>query len=331
DSTLSQGNPQVDGSFPPLSLGKADKLAFVNASEIWVSNLDGSSLTQLTSDAEKKTNLNWSPDGQSIIFTTGNCIKMVDLQSKQVRSLTCISGITVISAFDISSDGQNLALGLENTELYLLPYAQLSTLRPSSVPLDLATLAQCPYYAPYHPAQAFRSVTWSLNDNRLAMLFSRLVDGVNRDVVNILDFSQCATSPRLVKEISPTYFLFTLRGYYDRPELSGLSWNAQDQLLLNGTMNNEGFGDLQVYNLDLDQGQALSPNGTCCYRDAHWSPDGTYLLYSFQPESGGEISLYYTPTSQLDGTAGTLASLALPAGFFAANPESLQPALREVH
>ena len=330
-STLSQSNPQAGGSLPSLSLGKADKLAFVNASEIWVSNLDGSSLTQLTSDAEKKTNLNWSPDGQSVIFTSGNCLKMVNLQSKQVRSLTCISGITVINALDISSDGQSLALGLENTELYLLPYAQLSALRTTSLPLDLATLAQCPYYAPYRPAQAFKSVTWSLDDNRLAMLFSRLVDGVNRDVVSILDFKQCNPSPSVVKEISPTYFLFTMPGYYDHPELSGLSWNTQDQLLLNGIMNNEGFGDLQVYNLDQDQGQALSPNGTCCYRDAHWSPDGTYLLYSFQSESGGEISLFYTPTSQLEGTAGPVASLALPAGFFADNPESLQPALRAVH
>jgi hypothetical protein len=94
---------------------------------------------------------------------------------------------------------------------------------------------------------------------------------------------------------------------------------------------NEGFGDLQLYNLDQDQSQELAPNGSCCYRDAHWSPDGTYLLYSYQPEPGGEVSLFYTPASSLSQPGETMASLALPAGFLAGSQESLQPALRAAH
>ena len=109
----------------------------------------------------------------------------------------------------------------------------------------------------------------------------------------------------------PTYFLFTLRGYFDHPEISGLSWNADNQLLLNGYLNNTGFGDLQLYNLDQNQGQDIAPNGTCCYRDVHWSPDGTYLFYTYQPESGGEISLHYAPVSQLDQPGSAMTSLAL--------------------
>jgi hypothetical protein len=163
------------------------------------------------------------------------------------------------------------------------------------------------------------------------MLLSTLVEGVDHDQISILDFSQCTDSPLMVKEILPTYFLFTLRGYYDHPEITSLSWNGNDQLLLNSFVNNEGFGDLQLYSLDQNQGQGLAPNGSCCYRDAHWSPDGTYLFYSFQPEAGGEISLYYTPSSKLSQPAGSMASLALPAGFLASNLESLQPALRAAH
>jgi len=331
-SSLKAPNPtQAAGSLSPLSLGQADKLAFLHASEIWTSNLDGSSLAQLTSDASKKSNLHWSPDGQSVLYTSGNCLKMAILETQQIRSLTCLAGVISINAFDISADGLKLALGLDQTSLYLLPYAQLFNLRPSSLPEELSTLAECSYFAPYRTADAFKTVTWSLADDRLAMLYSRLVDGLRRDEVSILDFSQCAPAPQVVKQISPTYFLFTLRGYFDHPEISSLSWDNQDQLLLNGYINTAGFGDLQVYNLDLDLGQAVAPNGSCCYRDAHWSPDGSYLFYSYQPEAGGEVSLYYTPTSQLDQPSGSLASLALPAGFLSASPESLQPALRTVH
>jgi Tol biopolymer transport system component len=256
---------------------------------------------------------------------------MVGLQTKQVLNLTCFSGIPAINAFDISPDGQNVAFGLAQSDLYLLPYSQLFHLRQSSLPEDLPSLAQCSYFAPYKIGDTLKAVNWSMTDNRLAMLVSKPVDGVNRDEIQILDFSRCAASPLPVKEILSTYFLFTLPGYFNHPEISGLSWNGSNQLLLNGYLNNEGFGDLQLYSLDQNQSQEITPNGSCCYRDAHWSPDGTYLFYSFQPESGGDISLYYAPSSELNQPGEAMTALTLPAGFFANSIESLQPTLRTVH
>jgi hypothetical protein len=100
---------------------------------------------------------------------------------------------------------------------------------------------------------------------------------------------------------------------------------------LNGYLHNDGFGDLQLFSLDQNQTKDIIPNGTCCYRDVHWSPDGTYLFYSYQPESGGEISLYYVPYSELNQPGSTMTALTLPAGFLASNLESLQPALRTAH
>ncbi len=321
----------VSSLHTPVILGQADKLAFVKSSDIWASDLDGSDLVQLTSDGAKKSNLHWSPDGQSVIYTSTNCINLVGLQTRQVLTLTCFTGVPSISAFDISPDGQKVALGLAQTDLYLLPYTQLFSLRQASLPSDILSLAQCSFYAPYNTRKVLKAANWSLNDDRLAMLLSTSVEGVYRDEISILDFSQCTASPLMVKEILPSYFLFTLRGYYDHPEITGLSWNGNDQLLLNGYVNNEGFGDLQLYNLDQNQSRELAPNGSCCYRDAHWSPDGTYLFYSYQPEAGGEISLYYTPTSELSQSGGSMASLELPAGFLTSGLESLQPALRTAH
>jgi serine/threonine protein kinase len=331
NSSPAPQNTNVASSQTPLILGQADKLAFVNSSDIWVSDLDGSNLVQLTTDGSKKSNLHWSPDGQSVIYTTANCINLVGLQTRQVLKVTCFTGVPVISAFDISPDGQQVALGLAEMNLYLIPYTQLFRLRQTSLPDDMQSIAQCSYYAPYNTGQALKAVNWSLTNHRLAMLLTLLIDGTYRDEVNILDFSQCKAAPLLEKEILPTYFLFNLRGYFDHPEISSLSWNGSDQLLVNGLVNSEGFGDLQLYNLKQNQGQALAPNGDCCYRDAHWSPDGSYLFYSFQSGAGGDINLFYTPSSQLSQPGGSMASLALPAGFLSAGQESFQPALRAVH
>jgi serine/threonine protein kinase len=326
-----QKSPQPDISLASPILGQADKLAFLKDSNIWVSDLDGNNLVQLTTDATQKSHLHWTPDGQSIMYTSANCLNMVGLQTKQVLSLTCFSGVPSVSSFDVSSDGQNVALGLAQSDLYLLPYSSLFHLRENSLPEDLSALAQCSYYAPYRTNDTLKAVKWSTTNNRLAVLVSKLVDGINRDEINILDFSQCAASPALVKEISPSQFLFTLRGYFDHPEISGLTWNGNNQLLLNGYLNNGGFGDLQLYSLDQNQSQAISPNGDCCYRDVYWSPDGTYLFYTYQPESGGDVSLYYAPISDLSKPGQEMTALTLPQGFLASNLESLQPALRVVH
>jgi hypothetical protein len=330
-NSFAQINPEAASSPSPQPLGQADKLAFLKDSNIWVSDLDGSNLIPLTSDDSQKSHLHWSPDGQSIIYTTANCLNIVGLQTKQVITLTCVSDVPLISAFDISPDGQNAALGFPQSDLYLLPYAQLFHMRQTSLQEDLPALAQCSYYAPYKIGDTLKAVNWSGTDNRLAVLVSKPVDGIERDKISILDFSQCNPSPPIVKEILPTHLLFTLRGYFDHPEISGLSWNGDDLLLLNSYLNNEGFGDLQLVNLEQDLSQEINPNGECCYRDIHWSPDGTYLFYTYQPESGGDISVYYAPASELGQPGGTKTALALPADFLASDIASLQPTLRTVH
>jgi hypothetical protein len=326
-----QNVPVASSSLSPIPLGQADKLAFVKDSDIWVSDLDGSNLVQLTTDGSKKSHLQWSPDGQSIIYTSDNCVNMVGFQTKQVLTITCISEIPTITAFDISSDGQKVALGLPQSDLYLLPYSQLFHLRQNSLAEDLPALAQCSYYAPYNTGNTLKAVNWSRTDDRLAVLVSKQVDGIDRDEINILDFNQCIASPELVKQILPTHFLFTLRGYFDHPVISSLSWNGNDQLLLNGYLNKDGFGDLQLFNLDQNQSKEINPNGKCCYRDVHWSPDGTYLFFSFQPESGGDISLYYAPYTELNQPGAAMTALALPEGFLGSSLESLQPTLRTAH
>jgi len=314
-----------------LILGQADKLAFISSSDIWVSNLNGSQLTRLTNDRNTKSNLQWTPDGQSVIYTSGNCINLVGLLTQQVNTVSCINGISSINAFNISPDGQQVALGLDDTDLYLFPYTQLFTLHAESRLADVSSRAQCSYFAPYHTTDTIKAVSWSPVKDQLAILLSNQVDGSLRDQVSIYDFSQCAASPRLVQEISSSYFLFNLRGYFERPEISALSLNKNGQFLFNSPLTSTGFGNLQLYDLDNGQSEALAPNGSCCYRDVSWSPDGSYLFYSYQPEAGGAISLFYVPSSALSRPGQAVAALSLPPDLLAASQAALQPALRTVH
>jgi serine/threonine protein kinase len=330
-STAQVPGTDVSSSQSALVLGQADKLAFLKSADIWASNLDGSDLEQLTHDYTKKSNLKWTPDGQSVIYTTENCITLVGLLTRQVITLTCFSGLSSINAFDISPDGLRVAIGLAQSELYLLPYAKLFSLGQSINPSALTSQAQCADFAPYQVIDQLKAVHWSSGDGHLAILLSKSVDGIYRDEVNIVDFSQCVPQPPMVDEITPAYFLFTFPEYYDHPEISSLSWKGSQQLLLGGNMTDLGFGDLQLYNLDKNDSQGVAPNGPCCYRDVHWSPDGTYLFYAYQPETGGDISLYYTSGTTLDQSGTAMASLTLPEGFLSGNLASLQPALRAIH
>jgi Tol biopolymer transport system component len=57
---------------PPPVLGGADKIAYLDANDIWVANLDGSGLIRLTHDGQVKNNLQWSPDGQAVTFISAD-------------------------------------------------------------------------------------------------------------------------------------------------------------------------------------------------------------------------------------------------------------------
>jgi serine/threonine protein kinase len=284
---ITESSPVATSSLASITAGHADKVAFLNASDIWVSDLDGRYLTQLTSGAVKKSNLRWTPDGQSVSYTSANCLYLVGLQTKQVLTLACFSGVASIDAFDISPNGQNIALVLDQSDLYIFPYSQLFRLQPASRPEDLSSLSLCPYHAPFHLSDGIKAVHWSANNDRLAVLFSKPIAGTDRDEINILDFSQCEPTPLLEKEILSTYFLFSLRGYYDHPEIPGFSWNGNDRLLLNGYQNNAGFGDLLLYNLDQNQGQSITRKDHAAIAiqlESRW------LLYLLRPSAGSRRS-----------------------------------------
>ena len=105
---------------PPLIIGGADKIAFLNANDVWAANLDGSELSQLTSDGVTKTNLRWMPGGQALSYISGKCIQSVSLAG-EVAEITCFNNSKYLEAFEVSPDGSQVVISLDN-QLYLVPF-----------------------------------------------------------------------------------------------------------------------------------------------------------------------------------------------------------------
>ena len=314
---------------PPVVLGGADKLAFLNAGEIWISNLDGSGLEQLTEDGLIKSNLQWSPDGRFVLFTSAECLYTASLETGQVEAVFCMSVVLSLSTFEISPGGDQAAIGLANGELYLADYdlRRLADIQNTS---DLAALVDCQIFAPYQVQGLLKAVRWSADDRLLAIQLGQEVQDTYRDSLLVLDARTCQDNPIIVDEIGPTDFLFSIRGYYDYPEFSSFAWDGNEQFLVNSGQDEAGFGELQLYNLLTRESQAINPvEEACCYRDVRFSPDGSYLFFAYQPRPGGAFQWYYLPFAEAQaGVSDTL--LPIVDDLLPDQQYSSQPVLRAV-
>jgi hypothetical protein len=126
---------------------------------------------------------------------------------------------------------------------------------------------------------------------------------------------------------------FTPKYYKNTPLIPSYHWDGVSLLVFNDFFRNDGFGNLYVYNTDTRQlvsiegSSILNPiGGTCCYRDARWSPDGTHLVFAFQDINTNVTQLYYVRYG-LIGSVTTFEPLPLE-GMLQDPRVKPQPALR---
>jgi len=308
-------------------IGGADKVAFLNGNDIWVSNLDGSELVQLTEDNTKKSNLQWTLSGEAVNYISGKCAFSVRLADKQKEILTCFNFVEYFKSFEISPDGKNIALSLDN-QLYLLPY-DLNLLRGITVRQDLTKMAECEDFAPYL-RNFVKFPRWSMDSQKLAMVIMGVASGIgSADTIQVIPVDVCTANPRALDNFPPPRFSPT--EYVAAPMLPDFGWDGFNLFALATYIRNEGFGNLYVYNMDLKKpGVKINPvNNTCCYRDPIWSPDGSQVLFAYQKYPGGDntIQLYYIPYGTL-GTGMSYTPIPLPPIAVKTLP---QPALRAAH
>jgi serine/threonine protein kinase len=305
-------------------VGGADKIAYLDVKDIWVANMDGSELTQLTDDGTDKSNLQWTLDGEGVNYISGKCVYTVKLSDKQKEIITCFNFATYFKSFEISPDGKQVALSIDN-QLYLEPY-DLNLIRSVSVRDDLTKIAQCKDFAPYLK-NFVKFIRWNVDSNQLAMVIFGVAAGIGgADIVQVIPVDVCTADPKAIDNFPPPRF--TPEEYLANPQIPDFGWDGRDLFSLATFIRNQGFGNLYVYNKDSKRSAEINPvNNTCCYRDPIWSPDGSQLLFSYQKYPGGDntIQLYMFPYGTL-GTGVEYKPIPIPD----IQPKTLpQPALRK--
>jgi len=114
---LSDPQPSPDGHSVAFVVRTTDFAANKGRNDIWLVGLDGTGLTQLTSDPAADTNPRWSPDGKSLYFLSTRSgtaqvwripIPGTDKQALQVTDLPFD-----VSNLILSPDGRRIAFSLE--------------------------------------------------------------------------------------------------------------------------------------------------------------------------------------------------------------------------
>lgn len=311
-------------------VGGADQLAFIANNEIWTVNLDGSQLTQLTRDSLPKTELQWIPGTRELVYITGTVVKTVNADTTVSDIVISFTGASFLEVFRISPDGKQVAISL-NKEMYIVPFdlQKFKTVRGTKS--GLRSLNGCLGYTPGTKAAiALKEFRWGPDSKTVAWSYAINNAGNTEDVIVWVDISTCDPARISFKDQFPAD-RFRPEEFTRGGEISDFDWDANTLFVMNTAHRNGGWGFLYLYNLETRQGRPLNPLGAssrCCYRDARWSPDGSYLFFAFQNKDnlGMGVDVYYIPASALDiGQA--VQSIPFPEGFFKNPKESPQFAL----
>jgi tRNA A-37 threonylcarbamoyl transferase component Bud32/Tol biopolymer transport system component len=337
--------PSPTPTVPSLpSIGGADQIAFLSARDIWLANVDGTNASQLTKDGADKKNLQWAPDGLSLFYISGKCIHSVTILDGEIKTITCFTTSSFVEAFEISPDGTQVAISV-NHVLFIVPLDVTALSGAKSVG-QLALLPGDIFkYPDITQGQTIKQVRWQKTGKRIAAVYIMPLGGQTIDNIEIFDLTSCTSAnpcdgSTFFRERIYTQFP------YGRFEMIGFGigggkfsiipsfdWNAEGLFLLNSINRNGVYGYLYSYNTATYNGEMIDPLGSqCCYADARWSPDGTYVLFSYQDVRLGNASrnqLYYIPYGSI-GTGAKYTPLPLPDGILSNISDHPDPALRPV-
>ncbi len=312
-------------TIPPLPvLGGADKIAFIKDNDIWLMNVDGSEARSLTTDQAAKFDLQWI-DAKTLLYVTGKTVMTLDVETQVNETITNFASSEYFESFRVSPDGKKVAISLAR-ELHIVPFdlEQMKTVRKKS---DLLALNGC-FYNTDTIKIAVLDVLWSKDMKRVAVKFLAPVGNVYSETMRVMDISLCNSSlPKRLDEFPAGRFPF-------KTNIMSIDWDGEDLFLLNSNERNGGFGNLYLYNTRTYQViPKINVVGSCCYRDARFSPDGNYVIFAYQDitDPDGLVRLYMIPSGSLAEPGNYQPIAKLPEEFFAGNrKESPQPALHPV-
>ncbi|MBI5296942.1 MAG: hypothetical protein HY869_15785, partial [Chloroflexi bacterium] len=301
-------------------VGGADKLAFLRNNDVWVMNVDTTDPKQLTRDGVVKFNLQWLPgDPDHLIYMTGKTVKKVNIETATEETIFNFLSAEYFEAFRVSPDGKQVAIAV-NRELHVVPF-DLEKLADANKKSALIAMQGCLFYNDL----AVKDVRWSDDGTQLSIKYIANLNSKFADAIRIMDITRCnSLPPGRIDDFPAGRFAFA-------NDIISFDWDGDQLFLFNSDVRNDGFGDLMLYNASTQKSEKIAPyENNCCYRDAAFSPDGTFVIFAFQDirlGSGSPINLYLVTTDSLSQPR-TLDPLQLPEGFFTRNSDSPVPVLR---
>lgn len=310
-------------------IGGADRLAFVKDNVIYAMNMDGSDFQTILDRGGNKFGLQWTPNGQAITYISGKCVELVNVDTKKQDSIFCASWANSLDAFEISPDGQYVAISLSNG-LFILYYDEIN-ISQITRPEQLDGKATCVSYK----QNKTKAVRWATDNSHIATVVNT-TDSTGRQVelVRLLRFNGCGQSLTSVFEIPGKRD--EINEYEAKPSITSFGFDGSTNIFLNVDRLN-GFGQVYGYKTTTRTPDELYLLGIdpqlgtrCCFRDYRWSPDGEYLLFTFQDYNVGKgMSFYYVKFGSL-GTGITYVPLPLPADLASSlSDQRLEPVLRK--
>jgi len=318
--------PSPTSTVPGLpSVGGADLIAFLNNNDIWVMGVDGSNPVQITKDGGEKSDLQWSLDGQSLFYISGKCIQSVTVPGGEGTQITCFTAADYLEAFEISPDGKQVAISL-NRILYIVPF-DLTAIKSARNWSQLQSMKNSITYNMNQTQAPPKSVRWSSNGKKIAANTIGVDASKQVDQIRIFNISTFNSPVSLALDTFPAD-RFAMTGYNTYPKIPSFDWDGDSLFVLNSIVRYE-LGYLYKYNTDTKRGENLDPLQTaCCYTEARFSPDGSYLFFAYQNlNQNSKMQLYYISFGSI-GTSATYTSLTLPDGFFSVPTDHLDATLR---
>jgi len=310
-----------------VNLGGANKIALTANNDIYIMDVDGSHIRQLTNTNKPKFDLQWLPGGDELLYGEANCVYKINTETAQATAeeIVCFKS-PKFDGFRVSSDGKLVAISIER-RLLVIPF-DLKTLSTISSAFELHSLEDlCLDYADV----AVKGARWSADGQSLAVLYQSVVSQRIGDTIRVVavDTQRCQKVDPLITDEFPAEH-FTPEGYERYPILPSYDWDGIQRFLFNSFKRNVAYGDLYLYNISSTEVSKINPiDGVCCYGGAAFSPDGSYILLAFQDVRRGadsETQLYYVPIDQID-TGTTFTPIKLPLQFFSDPRENIQLAL----
>lgn len=282
-------------------------------------NTDGTRLTQIRTENSPKSNLQWIP-GDQLIYLSRNCVYLLDAETRQTQRLSCFASNEQLEGFNVSPDGKHVAISVQRT-LNIFPF-DIDTLKTVTTRFNLLENKENCFYNQYPFLETF----WSKDKTQLVahVIDTRLANSDQLFLLN-LDLQNCVHVALTRMDTIPGG-----RINFDTDStkrIGSFDWNGKNLFLINDSIRNDGFGNLYMYDSETKEFTVINPiDGQCCYRDARWSPDGTYILFAYQRFDRGSIDLYYIPFSNPQ-SGDLFTPIELPNGFFATSRDKPQPAL----